>query len=119
MKRHHHLPIYSHATAADDVLLDDGQHAPTVPGDARQLTPEGQLLLAVLKQAMDDYLSDPRGKPHAEATLWFSTAGTAPGSFHWCCQYLGLDPDYLWRHRERWVSRQRQAAVLLVRREAA
>jgi len=51
------------------------------------------LWLAVLGQALEDALTDPRG----DAWFWLQTDQETPGSAFWICAATGLDLGYLRR----------------------
>ena len=75
----------------------------------RLLSPEHELLIAVLEQAVSDFqkycaAGDSRGKKRcADAEAWFlDRDGDWTFSFENICSGLGLDPDYLRSGLARW-----------------
>lgn len=71
---------------------------------ARATTGERRLLLAILRQAIDDYmryaacLGSTRGQRlYCDILRWFCVEERHFGSFTFCCEHLGLDPDRIRR----------------------
>jgi len=74
----------------------------------RELPPEGELVSAVLQQAIDDWTRAfvtmkpgrylPTNEEHwrrrrEEVRGWFTSDSDAPFTFHWVCGVLGIEPS--------------------------
>jgi hypothetical protein len=55
--------------------------------------PDANLWRAVVEQAIED-LSQPRLRQ--AAMTWFTSSARGPGSFHWACDHLDLNPAAVW-----------------------
>lgn len=60
--------------------------------------PERALWAAVLAQAVRDLsLQSPKAEARRvrkQARRWFEGTGRGPGSFTWCCEWLGVSPTW-------------------------
>lgn len=86
---------------ADDVLLPDGIASPPKPGDHQQISADARLLFAIIEQAICDYLGHDQYRAR-DAANWFTSHDDDVQTFRWVCAMLGLDADYIWRHRGAW-----------------
>lgn len=85
-------------------------------------TPERRLWVSVLHQAILDataeaYAIDVRGRQrgpsrtdHLSAQNWVDSEALAPGTFRWCCEVAGLDPEVV---RERLSGRRARIGARL------
>lgn len=71
--------------------------------ESRLIFPERTLWVAVLDRAVRDFagidakFSQVRKMVlRHDAEAWFRSASDAPGSFHWVCDQLGVDPPSFW-----------------------
>lgn len=74
-----------------DVLAE----RPDLDDPAAPDTPERALFRAVLQQGLTDYFEDPRKSTTQDARDWVWAESEDVGSFHWYCEYLGMNPTYL------------------------
>ncbi|MFI5395212.1 MAG: hypothetical protein ACHQ9S_06720 [Candidatus Binatia bacterium] len=76
-------------------------------GTANASTPVRALIAAIVERALDDL--ELEGGFRERALLWLNKAEAQdrPGSFQWCCEALGVNPDAVRRaFRQRLASAQ-------------
>jgi hypothetical protein len=99
-----------------DVLIKDQILARDRTGASA--SPEKRLMIAVLRDALEDYQKyafthDPQGKRVFEETAgWFdSTSNGWFFSFHSICENLGIEPGYLLQELRKWHGTARMGLV--------
>ena len=90
------------------VMLDDLQTEALMPAqyygiiaNSKHYTPEHKLLMAVLVDAINCYLST-NDYEHARAHQWFMSPRQYFMSYHNICDLLNVDPHGLWSQLKDW-----------------
>ena len=72
-----------------------------------------KLCMAILAQAVHDWLHDPQKKYREELRLFFFDRGEMGKMFRWCCHVLDISPQYINKNIDKWAENEREYRLSL------